>query len=149
MPDQNPELTVEKPEPPAGSSVGQRLVNALESLVELQIYTCVGEGAFIVSKDPGSGLSVDPRNGQVPVSTTFYTEINLVSGDIISILPKDHQDPADPLHKIHEEKVKQGTEIVAANVATLKELLKDASEDLRRWLDGTSNRADKQHEAKS
>jgi hypothetical protein len=114
--------------------IGQQLINSLESLVELQIYTCVGEGEFVVRKDQGGGVVIEPKAAGMPVSNTFYTEINLISGDIINILPKDDLDAADPLLKIHAENVNKGTEIVAANVKALKEILQDASEDLQKWL---------------
>jgi hypothetical protein len=115
-------------------SIGQRLINSLESLVELQIYTCVGEGEFTVRKDRGSGVVIEPPSDGLQVTSTFYTEINLLSGDIINILPKGNLEATDSLREIHDENVKKGTEIVAANVSALKEILQDASEDLQKWL---------------
>jgi len=117
-----------------GKSIGQRLVYAIESLVELQVYTCVCNEGFLVESDSsGSGLVVRPPSA-FNVESTFYTEINLVSGDIVAIVPKKNLAADDPLRTLHEANVKQGTEIVANNVKVLKEVLKDVKDDVKDWL---------------
>jgi hypothetical protein len=129
-----------------GKSIAQRLVYAIESLVELQVYTCVCNEGFLVENDnSGSGLVVRPPS-TLNVESTFYTEINLVSGDIVSIVPRKNLASDDPLRTLHEANVKQGTEIVANNVQALKEVLKDFKDDVKDWLlVEPSGRASKQN----
>lgn len=142
MPNQDPQPAPVSPDTGQvqEGSIGQRLARALESLVELQIYTCVGTPEFEVRQDPESGLTLRPKDGKVAVSTTCYTEINLVSGDIINLVPEAHLAADDPLRAIHAAQVESGLGIVKQNVETLRDLLKDANEELRAWLRTTPAR---------
>jgi hypothetical protein len=124
------------------TSIGQRLVYALESLVELQVVTCVTTSSFTIEADPsGSGLVVRPEAKGLKADSTFYTEINLVTGDINTVVPAGSAESGDPIRELHAANVQQGTEIVRANVAALKDVMAEFREEVAEWLGADSPRA--------
>jgi hypothetical protein len=124
------------------ASIGQRLVYALESLVELQVVTCVTASSFTIEADPsGSGLVIRPEAKGLKADSTFYTEINLVTGDINTVVPAGNAESGDPIRELHAANVEQGTEIVRANVAALKDVMAEFREEVAEWLGADSPRA--------
>jgi hypothetical protein len=102
---------------PNGDSALQRIIkkisDAIEELVTLRITTAVG--AVDWTKDQGA----QPANCKAMEST-----INLLDGDIKTLIDQafvtgDFKD----LRSFHQDREKQGHEIVQGNIAALKALL--------------------------
>jgi hypothetical protein len=85
-------------------SLPERILQALENLVTLRITTTVVAGT-------------DEKS--------IVTDIDLLQGDITTIFAKEFVDggPYESLRAFHQEREKQGNEIIQGNVEALKSLL--------------------------
>ena len=119
-------------------TVAQRLSNTLESLAELRVATGVGEFKLRISADTGGGggMKVDPV--QATELAGLYTEINLISGDVITLVHENYKAKDDPVLAMHLAQVDNGRRIVATNVATIRELLSTAEGGIKGALDSGS-----------
>ena len=118
-------------------SIAEKLSNTLESLAELRIATGVGEFQLDISEDSaGGGMKVRPS--QTTQLDGLYTEVNLVSGDVITLIHASYKDKDDPVFAMHQAQVENGRRIVATNVATIRDLLSSASEKIQDALNNDS-----------
>lgn len=117
-------------------SIAEKLSNTLESLAELRVATGVGDFKLDISQDAGGGMKVRPS--QTTQLDGLYTEVNLVSGDVITLIHASYKDKDDPVLAMHQAQVENGRHIVATNVATIRDLLSSASEKIQDALTNDS-----------
>mgnify|MGYP001578017706 CR=1 FL=1 len=106
-----------------GESIVDKIKNALDNLVKLNIVTAVGD---IVYKDADKKDELD-----LTKTKASMTVINLLDGDITTIFHEsfitgEYKD----LKNFHAEREKEGYERVKANIAALGDLLKLAASPL-------------------
>lgn len=117
------------------------LKNALNNLTNLQIITCIGT-IKPQSAEMGDDNVInikwskfDDKNGY-----TLLTQINLLQGDIISILPEDINDPAKQWIKdYHLEQASKGMEIISNNFKVFTELAQTVIKLTKELKDTGSN----------
>ena len=92
------------------------LASKAEQIVNLQIKTIIGEVKF----DP------DDRSGNYTLSDnaqTMYTSINLLQGDITSVIPESFlSDKLANMRQYHQAREEMGRQIIKDNIECLKEL---------------------------
>ncbi|NQZ05566.1 MAG: hypothetical protein HRT35_00255 [Algicola sp.] len=92
------------------------LASKAEQIVNLQIKTIIGEATF----DPNdkSGKYTLSDNAQI-----MYTSINLLDGDITSIVPESFlSDKLSNMRQYHQSREAMGRQIIKDNIECLKEL---------------------------
>jgi hypothetical protein len=103
-----------------------KLLKGLGSVVNLQIVTYVGKVKPTLASDGANTLSAKFAPSTGADDFALVTQINLVEGDIINIVPPDAND-ADKqwLQNYHLEQVKAGKDIVSHNVKMIREMLEN------------------------
>ena len=64
----------------------------------------------------------------------IFTEINLISGDVVTLVHETFKEPNDPVAKMHTEQVKNGQEIVSQNINTIIKLAESGTEAVKNML---------------
>ena len=89
------------------------LENNIANVANLEIKTIVGEATF--AEDGTHTVSADAK--------TMYSSVNLLQGDITTIIPESFMSaPYDVMRQYHQEREKDGRQIIADNINCLKEL---------------------------
>lgn len=90
----------------------EEIRKAIKETVTLKITTIVG--------DVQQGATDGPPT--VANSKTMYTQIDLIQGDIVSMIDKSFLDEFAAIREKHQSREEQAHEIVRKNIETLKEL---------------------------
>ena len=110
---------------PAGrSSLWNSLKKAAENAINLKIVTTIGD---VQISGTIANPQVEYRDGTPNTDqTVIVTNINLVEGDISSVIPQKYAGQMDsPIMKYHTEQVAQANAIIDQNVKTITTLLKE------------------------
>ncbi len=92
------------------------LANKAENIANLQIKTIIGEATFDPNDESGKYTLND--NAQ-----TMYTSIDLLQGDITSIIPESFlSDKLANIRQYHQSREEMGRQIIKDNIECLKEL---------------------------
>lgn len=115
----------------------EKLSQTVESLAELRTITGVGK----VRLDIGTGGKLDlaPTSGTESIPGIF-SEVNLVSGDIKTLIDEKFSDPDNPILKLHQSQSENGRKIITNNVQTIISLAKTAGTELKDVLNKESQR---------
>ncbi|MEJ2265034.1 MAG: hypothetical protein P8X95_16435 [Anaerolineales bacterium] len=98
----------------------EKITKALEDLVTLEIKTMVGEMTFNQSEAPN--FPAKPK--------AMYSKINLLQGDITTVYdPEFVTGEYTNLREFHQEREKQGQEIIQGNIRALQSLVKLIKEE--------------------
>lgn len=100
-------------------SILSRLTRALDSAVSLEVTTVVAD--FSVEIEEGKPFKVS-SSGQV--TKGIHTRIDLIQGDMGTIVANDAYDPnkPSPLQALHAEQVANAQKIVQANLQMVGQL---------------------------
>jgi len=104
-------------------SILDRLSETIESLTELRVTTGVGPVKLDVTPGGARGPNVTPAQSTASVSG-IYSEINLLTGDIVTLIDADFNEPNNPTLEFHKTQVENGGQIVSKNIETIIALLK-------------------------
>jgi hypothetical protein len=116
------------------NDVWDKLLRGVQSAVELRVITMVG-GVKLAGKLTGPEVDFADDKSKV-TSDAIVTSINLVQGDIISIVPDQFWAPdKEVIRKYHEQQVSNGHEIVVRNLR----LISEVGEALIRTLSNLEN----------
>ncbi|MFO7566791.1 MAG: hypothetical protein R6X02_29380 [Enhygromyxa sp.] len=100
-----------------GPKLWQNLLKATSSAVQLQIVTQVGD-ATISGEIASPKLEFEEQKG-----TAIATSINLIEGDITSVVPEKFWAPDQQIVRdFHEAQVEQAKDIVERNLRLIGEL---------------------------
>jgi hypothetical protein len=104
-------------------TIVQRIGEAIDNAINLQVVTCVGKVEIVGEVDDCKvEFAPDPDGTR----ETFVTNINLIDGDIVNVIPPAYAGQADnPVMKYHVDQVAQANAIVQRNLDTLAKLIKD------------------------
>lgn len=114
-------------------SILERLAQVAESLAELRIITGVGEVQIQVDADENVRLA--PTSEQI---TGLYSNINLVTGDIVTLIDKAYEGADNPIMAFHDSQVENGRKIVSTNIQTIERLA--TSDKVKELFNGPSGR---------
>ena len=93
-----------------------KIQRAVEEIVTLKVVTVVGNVTLDDPSKPEGELAVDD-------SHVMKTEIDLLQGDIVSVVDKWYLQAANKtMRDQHEKREAQGQDTIRKNLATLKEL---------------------------
>jgi hypothetical protein len=97
----------------------EKLIKAAKEVVKLKITTTVGDIETAIDDDGKKTFIIGDG------SSTLHTEIDLLQGDIVSLVDKDLlADKYNPVRDLHEGREKRGDDIIRANMQTLTALAK-------------------------
>lgn len=102
--------------PQEKQTMWERLLQAVQAAVELQIVTVVGEAT--ISGD------INDTKVKFPPDTTnaIATSINLIEGDITSVVPKQFWSPENEvIRQYHQAQIEKGHAVVAGNIQVIGE----------------------------
>ena len=112
----------------------QRLSQTIESLAELRVVTAVGDVTINVKVDHQSNDVTALPAENLPGIPGIFSEVNLFTGDIKTLIHQDYKDENNPIAKMHAEQIKNGQKIVADNVNTITRLAQSASDEIKSLL---------------
>ena len=101
----------------------QKVEQSLNRLVTLNVVTAVGSAKVEIKSDDAGGANtkIELSGGS---SKVIWTSIDLVQGDITTVIDPDFQgDAGKELREFHKSRESQGLEIIRGNIAALKELV--------------------------
>ncbi len=102
---------------PAKARLLDRIATAFERLVTLEIVTVVGQASW-----GAQGYEL-PRADDA-LTQAMVTRIDLVQGDITTVIPVSFLDPArEPLRTFHQSREAEAHQIVKDNLAAVRELI--------------------------
>jgi hypothetical protein len=105
----------------------RKLARGMQSAVELRVVTVVG-GVELGGDLRKPTLKLAPNAGK----NTLATSINLVQGDITSVIPEPYWAPErEVVRQFHEAQVERGQQIVDRNVRLIAEVGKAAAEAIK------------------
>jgi hypothetical protein len=107
----------------------ERLSDTVESLAELRVITGVGAVKLDITAGGTSGPTVAPSQSSASVSG-IYSEVNLITGDIVTLIDSEFNDPNNPTLELHKAQVENGRHIVTTNINTIIRLVQAAGEKL-------------------
>jgi hypothetical protein len=107
----------------------ERLSDTVESLAELRVITGVGSVKLDITVGGTSGPTVTPSQSSANVSG-IYSEVNLITGDIVTLIDSEFNDPNNPTLEFHKTQVENGRQIVTANINTIIRLIQAAGDKL-------------------
>ena len=117
-------------------SILDRLSDTVESLAELRVITGVGPVKLDVTPGGAGGPSITPSQSSANVSG-IYSEINLITGDIVTLIDSDLSEPNNPTLEFHKSQVDNGRQIVSTNINTIIRLVQAAGGKLNLDKDST------------
>jgi hypothetical protein len=100
----------------------ERLSDTVESLAELRVITGVGAVKLDITAGGSSGPSANVSG--------IYSEVNLITGDIVTLIDSEFNDPNNPTLEFHKTQVENGRHIVTTNINTIIRLVQAAGEKL-------------------
>lgn len=116
----------------------ERLLDAAHNLATLKVTTVVGDMTVVVVDDGGRWQvqppKLSPTAGEDPpagqpqdksygmTGSAIITQIDLIQGDITTVIDKKFENPSNPMRQVHEEQVDRANSIIRTNIAVLKEL---------------------------
>ena len=116
------------------NDVWDKLLRGVQSAVELRVITVVG-GVKLGGKVDAPEIQFGD-DGSKATSDAIVTSINLVEGDITSIVPDQFWSPdKEVIRKYHEQQVSNGHDIVSRNLR----LISEVGEALIRTLSNLKN----------
>ena len=100
--------------------LGEKIKDGLARLVTLEIVTVIGE----IEKVPVDEVQESRWRAKASSAEKgILTKIDLLQGDITTIIPESFfSDERKALREHHNEREKQGLDIVRQNIAAVKEL---------------------------
>ena len=115
-------------------SILERLSHTIESLAELRVVTAVGDVTINVTVDRQNNDVTALPAENLPGIPGIFSEINLITGDVKTLIHQDFKDENNPIAKVHAEQIKNGQKIVADNVNTITRLAQSASDEIKNLL---------------
>ena len=99
-----------------GKDVLERLMNTAENVATLNITTVVGDAISVKGKD---GYYLPDKNGK-----TMHSSIDLLQGDITSIIPDEFlSPPLNTIRQYHQAREDTGRQIIKENIECLMKLV--------------------------
>ena len=99
-----------------GKSVLENLMNTAENVATLNITTVVGEAIPVKGKD---GYYLPDKTGK-----TMHSSIDLLQGDITSIIPQAFlSPPLSTIRQYHQAREDTGRQIIKENIECLMKLV--------------------------
>ena len=125
---------------PNEKSIMDRLANTVESLAELRVVTAVGDVQIQVTVNEEDKEVVALPEGKTTGLPGIFSEVNLISGDIVTLIDKEFSKNDDPVQKVHDAQVTNGRKIVATNVRTIISLAESATGLVKGMLEKPARR---------
>ena len=93
------------------------------------MITGVGSVKLDITAGGTNGPTVTPSPSSANVSG-IYSEVNLITGDIVTLIDNEFNDPNNPTLEFHKTQVENGRHIVTANINTIIRLVQAAGDKL-------------------